>query len=242
MQSMSVLRELNSKQFTQRKAGLAAFVVALALHSLFLLLDVSFEPASQPSQSRFSVKIHKQESKQAETPELKEESKTDQPNTNTTSSPEKPLSRTQPTHNKNSVELLLDSKVLTDKKKNSDPELSVPSINGDDFQTFLQRETERALSQNKEGEDEFLSTFSPPDTRILKDTKRETGPLGGGNYKVVRNGVECEILVQVPQTLSEITGEVPLLSGAGNCRDLNNKIDLLDKRGQVKNSDRHDWN
>jgi len=81
-------------------------------------------------------------------------------------------------------------------------------------------------------------TFVAPAPITRRNTKHPSGPLDGGAYKVVKNGVECVQLQMAPQTLDQVTGKYGAISGSGRCKKLNRPIELLDKDGKIKNSDR----
>lgn len=233
-------QEFNPRQFSQKKVGLAAFFAAFGLHAVLLTLEVVFEPEVLLIEKRLSVELIKEE-ETVEQDQLTPESEQPEQSEKQAQPATEPVAPTQPSLNEAPFDSLLESKVLVDQHKSQNAKVSIPSINSERFKTFLRQETERALTDNKKGEHEFSSTFIPPARPQIKNKKRETGPLGGGNYKVVKNGIECETLVQTPQTFSELTGTVPLLSGAGNCRDLNKKIDLVDENSKIRNSDRYEW-
>ena len=233
-----MLGTFNSKQLIW-----AAFFAALFVHAIILLTEV--EPSNFRVDSSPQIRVQLLEIKEPQEKE-REQAPTEDPIPQQ-DQPEPPSQNVETQNN--------------DVKKTPEPEpepatelitsseqtkpssvILVPSIHSKEFKQFLKSETDGEFSNNPNAAGEFADTFIAPAKPVIKDRKRETGPLDGGNYKVVKNGIECESLVATPQSLDEITGVVPLLSGKGRCRDLNKKIDLLDKDGKIKNSDRYDWN
>lgn len=112
-----------------------------------------------------------------------------------------------------------------------------PTITAASIRKFIEAETARASNTNDAALSGFSDTFVAPAPRTYKNTKHPSGPLDGGAYKVVKNGVECVQLRMAPQTFDQLTGKYGVISGSGRCKKLNKPIELLDKDGKIKNSD-----
>ena len=114
---------------------------------------------------------------------------------------------------------------------------SKATITGSLMNQFIEAETQRHLESNPHALDTFSSSFVRPAPVEHKDMKRETGPLGGGLYKVRKNGVECHSLKMTPQSFDDIN-RFGTITTSGQCKDLSPPIDLVDASGNIKNSDR----
>ena len=112
-----------------------------------------------------------------------------------------------------------------------------PTITAASIRKFIEAETARASNTNDAALSGFSDTFVAPAPQKHKNTKHPSGPLDGGAYKVVKNGVECVQLRMAPQTFDQLTGKYGVISGSGRCKKLNKPIELLDKDGKIKNSD-----
>lgn len=221
MQGMGAWLNLTSRQIHG-----AALIAALLLHGLLFASRLDFD-TTKPETTETSLKLTLKtdppaKPKEDQPPAREPEAENDL----TKPEPPTPLQPSTAT-------------VLSKTPEPSQQSITVPSINSDVFKEFLRAETNRAISENTEAATEFADTFTPPSNPKLPNIKRDTGPLGGGSYKVRQNGVECESLVMVPQTFDQLTQGT--ISTMGKCKDLKKKFDLLDEDGKIKNSDRYDW-
>ncbi len=220
----------------QQRAYLA-FVLALALHGFLLLVNArlySIEQRQNRDQT-LSVDIFEEperEPKEELTPELSREIPT--PQNISKETPSKP----------SKAPVLSGNKLVTDDSQQQ-VVIKIPSINSESFQGFIRQETDRALNQNPDATQKFVETFVAPIGPDISDTTQKVGnlggPIGGGIYKVRSGGVECRALSMIPQTFDDFTqGTISTGGvGGGDCRTLKKKIDLTDKNGNIKNSDRY---
>lgn len=96
-------------------------------------------------------------------------------------------------------------------------------VHSQSFRRWLEHDTRQYIENNPGVLQDFAATFKAVPAEQEPDIKYEQGPLGGGNYKVRRNGMTCEQLVMVPMSFDDhLSGTI---STAGNCVP-NNPIKL----------------
>lgn len=128
--------------------------------------------------------------------------------------------------------------VLLSKDKQTSKPIAIPSIYNESFTELIRDEAKEAVSRKSEEVRSFTQSFSAPIEGVRKNIERETGPLGGGNYKIRKNDVECQTLTMVPQSFEDFNNGT--ISTSGMCRDLKKKFNLTDKDGKIRNSNRYD--
>ena len=96
---------------------------------------------------------------------------------------------------------------------------------------WASQETKQYLDNNKGIISNFAKTFVPKLIEKLPDLKYEDSQaaLGGGIYKIRKNGVTCEALTFVPMTFDDYTQGT--ISTSGKCRETP-KIKLELSRGK----------
>jgi len=255
MQGMGDVLHIKTNRLTTAHINAAALSAALCLHVLLLLSEFGyphFDFASSRVESKLSISIEPTE-KELPEPQVSDPPTLEKPEVTlveqtTSNQVESEQTQSQAQSESTSPDSQT-SQLLSKESSKVTQEVVVPSatvsLNSDAFQRFLKTETLNALDQNPEAAGEFAESFKAPPKPDISDTDPKVGnlggPLGGGSFKFRKNGVECQGLRMIPQTFDELTGAVPTISTGGNCKDLKKKIDLLDKDGKIKNSDRYDW-
>lgn len=225
----------------QTRSMESALVLAVLAHGVLLMLP-AFKNDSRISNSTVlnltlqqEPEIQKVDSELKNNPieESKIESKAEKKLTEVT--PVKVDEQLQPKENTKEDTTLLQSPPLT----NSKGEVPVSRIlSYGNIKRFVKSEIQSSNGDSQVEVDEFSNTFLEPKKPEYKDIKREGTSLGGGNYKIRKNGVECESLKMVPQSYDEVHNYSSILT-IGNCVDKNKKIRLLDENGKILNSDRY---
>lgn len=221
MDGIGLVKKISRKGFI-----LTAFSAAVIIHLLILSINIGLKSSTQLTQQKtLSISIYKEEEPKIEEKVSKPEPQiTQQPSKNTSPKPEQTVN------------------VISKASSEQNPKVTLPSINSPEFRRFLYEETQKTLSREDNSVEKFAETFILLSKPKVKDTKRDNNYFEGGTFNVVRNGIECESLKSTLQSFDELTGVVPRLVTSGKCRKLNKKINLTDKDGKIKNSDRYDWN
>ena len=206
-------------------------------HALLLLIEFDVIGLSGKSENTLSVEVvFEQEQKPEEQDALKERVIEQQVIEEQVVS-EPPESVPEPIVEPTPVLETLITKQPSNEEPSSKTTVTVPiSPYSSDLRRFIQNDAKLNATDNGVKVSSFGQTFIEPAAPVIEDVARDTGPLGGGNYKVRRNGVECQTLRMVPQSFDELSGTVSTINTSGECEDLKPKIQLTNKDGSIKNS------
>lgn len=224
------------------KIKVAAFVAALLAHAIVLSWQLKLETSSI-SKSNASTSVLNIELLQPIKKDLESELETPAENN--------PRSETmadeQPTTVKNKSDTLSEEvspkvmqtqSILTQEQKEEPTTFVIPSVDSESFQQVIKESTKTVISDSQNVLESFANTFVAPTPQAEIEIKDETGPLGGGSYKVRNKDFECETLKMVPQSFDDFNGGT--ISTKGKCRRLKSKFNLVDKDGKIRNSNRQD--
>jgi len=227
MQRMDTFQNLTFRYLNSKQISYLAFIAAFVLHILLLIIKLDLSHPNITLTPTLKVLVSAPEPVEEEVLEPRSSSQPSQPQDPPVVTEEEVISPPSPTLAVNNI------------KDSIKPTIALPLINSDEVKQFIRAQTQAYIEKTPNAVSNFADTFTPPSNVELENRERVTPVLGGGNYKVRKNGVECETFVAVPLTFSEITGEVPLLSGSGRCKNLKKKIELVDKNGNIKNSNQY---
>ncbi len=235
-----------------------AFAAALTLHLFLLLIKIDISQFDLPVRSERALIVELQQTRELQQTIESDQKFEEQPTADTSTFEAKqqtaePVSELveealieKPAVEKLRVEAAplsesraIENDLMSVSSNDAVTNLVIPSIDSREFRQFIETEVQRNRQLNSEAVDDFSETFQPPVEPKLKDIKQETGSLGGGNYKVRRNGVVCETLTMVPQTFDQINGAN--IRTSGNCKEVKKKFNLVDENGKIRNSDHQDW-
>lgn len=214
----------------QKRFVLWSSFAAVSLHALLLAIEYSPSLITKPNaEQEISVQLVQDQ------PEAEKEISDDIKVAGATREPEADLASPEPVQN--TIETPLPP-VLVKQPNPDQNQTAAISINSDAFKSFVEQETQRAINQGSKEAGAFEQSFIAPTEPVKQEFSRGTAALGGGIYKVSRNGQTCQTLVMVPQSFDDFNNGT--ISTSGECEPNKKAFNLTNEDGSIRNSDRYD--